>query len=405
MFKVAYRNIFLNKRRTIFTVLSISIGCVALLLALGFITSSYEGLALNYISDYGHLEIFNKNYSSSQDIVGGTRIKDPNKIIREIKNIPEVDVVTARISFTGLVGNANNTKMMIGEAVEPEEEEKIGVGGFFAPLQAGSYFSSSQVDGAVIGEGLADKLKVKPGDYLTLLSNTAAGSYNSTNIKVTGIVKYSITEYNNAKVDINLNYAKQLLNENGVDNIVILLDNESEIPEVKSEIVSLIKKNNLPLIVKSWNEISPYYNQVKSLYNRLFAFLLVLIIVIMTFSITNNVMMSVFERFREIGTMRAIGSNKFKIALLFINESTILGILGWIVGIVLAYVISHLIMNMGIMMPPAPGRTYSYPLNFDILTSYYYYLLAVCIGASVLSGLFPAIKAGKTEIINALKYV
>lgn len=405
MFKVAYRNIFLNKRRTIFTILSISIGCVALLLALGFKEAAYEGLAMNYISDYGHLEIFNKNYFTSHDIVGGTRISDPDKIMNEIKKFKYVDVVTARISFSGLIGNAVNTRMMVGTAIQPEEEKKIGLGGFFAPLEAGKYFTSSDPDGAIIGKGLADKLKVKPGDYLTLLSNTAAGSYNSANVKVTGIVKYSVEAYNNSGVDVNLDYAKKLLNKNSVDNIVVLLSSAYEVPKVKSQINTFIKENNLPLIVKSWDEISPYYNQVRALYNRLFAFLLILIVVIMIFSITNNVMMSVFERFREIGTIRAIGSNKLKIAFLFIYESSILGIMGWIVGVILSYSIAHLIMNMGIMMPPAPGKTYSYPLSFVILNSYYFYVLFVCMVVSVMSGLFPAMKAGKTEIINALKYV
>ena len=405
MFKVAYRNIFLNKRRTIFTMLSISIGCVSLLLALGFITASYEGLAMNFISDSGHLQIFNKNYFVSNDITGGAKIQNPEKIINQIKRFNSVDVVTARMTFSGLIGNANNTKMMVGEAIVPEEEKKIGLGGFFAPLESGKYFTSSDEDGSIIGQGLADKLKVKPGDYLTILSNTSAGSYNSTNVLVTGIVKYSVTEYNDSKVAVNLTHAQNLLNENSVDNIVILLNSASNVPKVKKQVTSFIEKNNLPLIVKSWDEISPYYHQVKALYNRLFTFLVVLIVVIMTFSITNNVMMSVFERFREIGTIRAIGSNKLKIASLFIYESAILGILGWIIGVALSYLISHLIMNMGIMMPPAPGRTYSYPLSFDIQTSYYYYILIVCITVSVFSGLFPAMKAGRTEIINALKYV
>jgi putative ABC transport system permease protein len=261
------------------------------------------------------------------------------------------------------------------------------------------------LDGSIIGEGLAKKLKVKPGVYLTILSNTAAGSYNSSDIKISGVVTYSVSEFNSSKVAVNINLAKKLLNENSVDNIIVLLGDASNILQIKKEIEDFISINHLNLVVKSWDEISPYYYQVKNLYNRLFVFLLVLIMVVMILGITNNVMMSVFERFREIGTIRAIGSTKINIATLFVYESFILGVLSWVVGIIFSYLISHIIMRFGIMMPPAPGRTYSYPLNFHILSVYYGYVLLICLLVSVMSGLFPAIKASRTEIIHALKYV
>ena len=125
----------------------------------------------------------------------------------------------------------------------------------------------------------------------------------------------------------------------------------------------------------------------------------------MFLSITNNVMLSVYERYREIGTLRAIGTNRFSITLQFFYESVFLGILGWMLAVILSVILVNIIENFGIVMPPAPGRTYSYPLSFRIKNIYNFYVLIVCTVSAIIGGLIPAAKASNIKIIEAIRYV
>lgn len=371
MFKIAFRNFLANKRRTLFTLSTIAAGGAGLLLALGFMMATFNGLSANFISEEGHLQIFHKNYFDEKDVIAGTmsKVEHPEILMREIKSWEHVDVVTARIAFSGVIGNEFQSQTMIGEAIIPEKEDKIGLGGFFAPLVKGSHLTSRVKEGCYIGEGLAKKLKAKPGDYLSILTNTLDGNYNSTSVIVLGIVKYGVEEYNQSKVAINLELAKLLINSKGVDRLVLRLDDDSSVETVRSRLNQYFQAHQLPYIVKDWQELSPYYQAVKGLYTRIFAFLLLLIIFIMILSIVNNVMMTVYERFREIGIMRAIGTNRSKVGKIFLYESILLGVVGWVLAVAFALGVKMLIEQAGIMMPPAPGRTYSYPLNFMITST------------------------------------
>jgi putative ABC transport system permease protein len=407
MFKIAFRNFLANKRRTLFTLSSIAAGGAGLLLALGFMMATFHGLAANFISEEGHLQIFHRGYFNDNDIVTGavSKIANPMDLIREIESWDHVDVVTARIAFSGVIGNEYQSQTMIGEAIIPEKENKIGLGGFFAPLVKGTRLTSRQKDGCYIGEGLAKKLKVKPGDYLSILTNTVEGSYNSASVKVLGIVKYGVEEYNQSKVAVNLELANLLIHSKGADRLVLRLDDDNSIQTIKARLNQYFKNQQLPYIVKDWEELSPYYRAVKGLYTRIFAFLLILIIFIMILSIVNNVMMTVYERFREIGIMRAIGTNQIKVGKIFMYESVLLGISGWFLAVGIALGVKMMIERVGIIMPPAPGRTYAYPLSFMIDHSFYIYVFIVCFLAALIGSIFPVLKSGKIKIIEALKYV
>lgn len=406
MFKSAVRNVFLNKRRSFLTLLSISVGGAALLLALGFMRATFSGLEANYVSDEGHLQIFNKRYFGTKDLISsGQRIENYQDVVKRLRAIPHVMLVTPRMKFTGVVGNENMSMTMIGRAIIPENEQKIGAGGFFAPLVSGKMLSSKEEEGALIGAGLAQKLGVKPGDYINVLSNTRNGSYNSVTVAVSGIMKYGVEQYNDGRVDLNIAMAQALLDDFSVDKLVILLDDGKYLNAVQTEINDILKQKFPELISRRWYELAYYYQAVKNLYTRLFIFLFVLILGIMILSVVNSVMISVFERFREIGVMRAIGTNRRKVTTMFFLESIVLGFGGWIIGIVLAWIIRHILSQIGIIMPPAPGRTYSYPLSFQILIQDYIVVLFICLSAAMTGGVFPALKAGRIKIVEALKFV
>lgn len=405
MIKIAFRNILANKRRSLFTLLSISVGSMSLLLALGFMRATFDGLEANSISEKGHLQVFAKGYFETKDILSAEKhITNYKQIAKLIQSIEEVDLVTPRISFNGIIGNESTSKTMLGEAFVPENERAIGTGGYFAPIQEGDYFYTDETDAALIGSGLAKKLNVSIDDYLTILISTSEGGLNSESVLIKGIIEYSVPEYNDAKINVNINLAQKLLNTNSVDLLVLLLNDDKNINFVKSKLENLFLKNNLNLEIKTWEELSPYYISVKNLYTRIFIFLLSLIIIIMALSIVNSVIVSVYERFREIGTIRAIGTQKSKVGLIFFYESAFVGIFGWILSIILTFVVSQIILSFNIVMPPPPGKLYSYSLTFNILQEFYLFSLVICFVTSVGSGIVPALKASKINIINAIRF-
>jgi putative ABC transport system permease protein len=132
----------------------------------------------------------------------------------------------------------------------------------------------------------------------------------------------------------------------------------------------------------------------------------VIICIIVFFSIANTMSMSVFERIKEIGTLRAIGTTRWGITKLFLVEGVLIGILGGILGIICGILAAQIInLSGGIEVPPPPGMTVSFVCKILIVPKVLLYSFSLTVIVSVLSSLYPAIKASRLRIVDAIHYV
>lgn len=277
----------------------------------GFVEYSFWGLRESTIrSQLGHLQVYKKGYCK-KGIANSSEylIKNYQELEEIFYKIPCLELVTARLSFSGLISTGEKTLVCKGDGVIPEKEAKLA--SFETIIEGEGLFKEDQAE-LVIGRELQKSLGAKIGDYLTILTTTPEGMINAADVKLIGVCQSGSKEYDSVYVKLPLKIVQQLFSTTSVEKIIILSDKTEHTPEIARRIALLFKEKNLNLEFKTWDQLAEFYHSVVRLYNGIFKVVKVIIALIVLFSIANTMTMSVFERIREIGTLRAIGTKKYR---------------------------------------------------------------------------------------------
>jgi putative ABC transport system permease protein len=401
---LALRNILRNKRRTGITFLAIISGMIGLIVFGGFIEFSFWGLRETTIrTQLGHIQIYKRGYLEKGVADPGKYLIDnPAEVEKLIADIPETVMVTARLTFSGLISSGDKTLTCQGIGFDPAKEEEMSS---FETIVEGEQLWPDMTDKGVVGLELMRGLGAEVGDYLTILTTTTEGMINAVEFQVAGVAQTGSKDYDSVFVKLPLTLVQRLLNTNAAEKIVVLLNDTESLGQVVSDIENSIKENDFDLEYQTWGELATYYHKVVALYNGLFDVIKVIIGAIVLFSIANTMTMSVFERVREIGTLRAIGTTKSEIVSLFITEGILIGILGGILGIIAGISTAYIInISGGIYVPPPPGMTRGYLSMILIDPGVISYAFISTVLVSGISSIYPAYKAARLKIVEALQH-
>jgi putative ABC transport system permease protein len=403
---LAFRNVFRNRRRTLMTLLMVGGGVAGLLLAGGYFAFMTQGLREGTIQDgLGHIQIFTADHFRRDEVhVLDTGIENWRQVAAKISTGGHVRGVAPRIEFYGMVSNGQKSAVYLGNAVDPVAEQSLG---FRQSLDAGRDLSaaSSRAVEAIVGVGLAKSMNVKVGDGLTLLAVTADGALNGVDVQVVGIVNHRIAELDQRYLRISLSSAQRLLQTERITNLVVGLDQTENTDVVAAAIAPRLRGLSQELTLKKWIDLATYYKQVRGLFNGIFLFMGLIVFFMVLMSSVNTLLMSMFERTREIGTMLAMGTPRLWIVALFMLEATILGVLGAVGGVIVGNLLGAAINAAGLHMPPPPG--YTVAITFHVL-----HLPGLMVGSSILvivslaaASILPAIRASRLQIAEALAHV
>ena len=402
--RIAARSVFRNKRRTVITLLSIIFGCVAIVVFGGFVDYTLWGLREGTIhSRLGHLQIYKAGYSEK----GGTNplaytIEDYPGVRSIIEAQEHVDFVTSRLEFSGLIGGAENSVICLGKGVEPEKERELGMS---VSLVEGEDLTSERLEEGIVGKGLAEGLGLKIGDYLTILTSTPEGALNAVDLRLRGIFQTGAKEYDDVAVMVPMELAKTLLYTENVQSIVVVLDETENTDLVADNLQKEFSQANLDLEIKTWSDLATFYHQVVQLYGGIFWVVRLIIFIIVIFSIANTMTMSVFERMREIGTIRAMGTRRRGVLSLFLMEGLILGALGGGLGVAFGIIAAKLLSIRGIYIPPPPSFTEGYTALINIVPKDLIFAFSLAVGTALVSSIYPAFKAARLKVVDALRYI
>lgn len=406
--KIAIRNVLRNKRRTLITLSAIVFGVVSLMLFGGYMDFSFKGLRESFIRGRsGHLQLYREGYyeNKHKDPLKFTIDRDDYDAIKKIiEQEKHIDFAMRRLEFSGLISNGENSFIFIGRGIEPAQENMLGIG-TFVQITEGRTLSDGNQDGVILGKGLAKQLDVPIGEYLTIMTTTIDGALNAIDVKLTGVFNTGIKDYDDRALMVPLAASQNLLYTNDVQGIVVVLDRTENTELVARNLMKRFKDSNLHLEIKTWSELADYYHKVVDIFNGIYGFLKIVIAIIVISSIANTMMMSVFERTREIGTIRALGTKRGGVLNLFILEALTLGVTGGILGLFFGAIACKAVSAMGLTMPPPPGYSQGYPLGVNIVFDVMVFAFILSVVTSLVSGLFPARKASKLEIVDALRHI
>ena len=400
MFKLALRNLFRQKIRTLITLATIVFGVAALILAGGFVEDVYIQLRDATIkSRFGYIQLYRAGYYQF-----GRRdpykymIEEPEKLISIFNQLPVVTDVLQRLNFTAMLNNSKTDRSVAVEGVEPAKEIELAS---FLSILAGRHLKDDDAYSIVLGEGVAIALNLKPGDFINIVTNTTAGSMNSLEFEVVGIFRSFSKEFDARAVRIPLATAKELLDTNAVHSLVFSL---SDVVAVEP-VMAWLRKNILRSTyeAKTWLELDDFYPKTVQLYESQFGVLQLIILVIVLLSVANSVSMTANERIGEFGTLRAIGRSSNDVYRLLIIENTVLGLVGSVIGIVVGIGLAYGISKVGLPMPPPPNANAGY-------TAYIRIVPAVCIAAfligtaaTIVSALLTCRRPTRVPIADALR--
>lgn len=354
--QLAQRNVLRNGRRSALLAGTIAVGSMALLLFVAYIAASLHGLKESTIrSGLGHAQLAaaSSDGFAEQTLQFGLSAPEQARLEALLAQDPHVRRVVPRLLFGGLISNGARTLNFQGIGVNPARERQAF--GAFQSVAVGAGLSdTAQARRQVlIGQEMARQLAVKPGDSVTLLSTTVNGSINAMDLEVAGLVATGIPETDLYLLHLPLASAQELLRTDKISTLTLLYD-DTELAAQRS--AHWQQRLGAQLRIKTWQELAPLYEQVLALYRNQFVVFGVVIGIIVFLGVASMTLSTIYERAREIGTMRSMGIAHVAIRRLFVFEALLQGLAGALAGGLLAWLVTLLVNLAKIELAPPPGR-------------------------------------------------
>ena len=399
--KIAFRNIFRQKRRTILTALAMIVGFTLLSLTIGLSDGAYGGIIEMFTRNRtGHIQVHRAGYLDKPSLY--ETIDGYAAIGETIQGTAGVDAWTPRVYAAGLgsVGEKSTAVQLIGVDVARETQATR----FDQKVVEGSVLSESASHEAVIGKGLAKILSAKIDSEIVIFSQGADGSIANDVYKIVGIAESGDDVTDRVACYLHIEDAQELfVLEGRIHEIVVIISNINQVSKVTDAIKALL--NNSTLDVAPWQVVAKSFYRAMKTDQQGDAISRWVIMLIVAIGVLNTVLMSVLERTREYGVLKAVGTKPTQIFWLVICEVVIIAIGSIAVGALLGVLSNYLLSIYGITYPEA--ITYG-GMKFTTLYAEVNVrcliipAITVMLSATIVS-LFPAIKAARIMPAKAMR--
>ncbi len=433
--ELALRNVLRNKRRSLSTVMAIGLSCAGLVLFGGYVAWAHLASETHATTITGHLQLFKEGYRiKGAGNPAAFAVENYEGIKRQLRedNVigPLLEMVTGQLLVQGMISSADRqtSTAFIGIGAVPEDLERLarwnphglfdvrGLAANATLFATGPELAASDPEGISLGVGLARILDIRmppPGSAeglptVELISQPPSGGMaNMISATVRMLSTRALEELDNRLVFMPLTLASSLLfpgEEPRVTSILLLLKDARDLPRVEARLAELALQGKLGLEWRDCWDLNP--NNVRSvrMMDMFFLFALCIISVILVFTIYNTMMVSVMERVREIGTVRAMGLTRADIIRMFTIEGLLLGLAGSVMGLLLAVGISAIINRAEILYIPPMVTMYA-KLQVLVISSPGIMALsfASCLLVALLGAFLPARRASRMLIVDALR--
>jgi len=405
-FQIAGRNLARNRRRALVAVLTIAVSVIALVLSDGFVQWIFWAMRESTIqSRLGHVQVVRPGYLNA-GAANPYAYLLPEKLPQrtEIESTPGVKLVAPRLAVTGLISHGETTVSFVADGVDPQKQKEAELSKALRIVEGRNLTIGAAAREVVLGRGLARSLNVRPDATVALLATTPGGRINAIEAKVAGIFVSTNQSYDDTALHLPIGLAQSLLRVDGAHAWLVLLNDTERTDEYLAQFRTRFSAQSNELEFVPWYRQADFYNKTVALFSQQMNVLRLIIGSIIVLSISNMLVANVLERTGEIGTLLAIGFKRNKILRLFALEGVLLGFTGASVGLLTGYGLAELISAIGIPMPPPPGMEEGYTGEIQATLSVMMKGFLIAFITTSLAGLYPAWKASRLEIINALRH-
>jgi putative ABC transport system permease protein len=405
--RMAWRNIWRNTRRSILTITAIAFATTLLVFMLSWQFGSYETMVQSAIAfRTGHLQIQAEGYMDKGDI--RLAVRDPAAVGHILEKIPGIKAYTSRTSAFAIASSRDRTYGVVVVGIDPGGEARVTT--LSRLIRQGQFLAIKDDHRALLGDLLARNLQLRPGDELVTLGQGFDGSIAADVFSVKGIFSSGQDEFDRSFVYVPLGSFQEMYAMDGaVHEVVVLCESLDAVAPVKKAIQAGLGEGRIAdhLVVLDWMELMPGLVQgiQMDLYSGLIFYFI--LIVVVAFSILNTFLMNILERTKELGVLMAVGTTPGRLMRMLLLESTLMTLIGIIVGVITGSLITWYFQVHGIVIAGTgellrqfglPERMYP-KLSFLSISVGVFLVL----GITLLTALYPAFKVMRLRPVEAIK--
>jgi putative ABC transport system permease protein len=402
--KMAWRNVWRNRRRTILTVAAIAFAVAISVFMRGLQRGTYEQMINNVIRiNTGYLQIHKKGFWDNKTLRYTFKLDD--QLSETLSRQPHVTSFAQRVEADGLASAEENTNGVLIIGVDPQAEATT----LKEKIKKGRFLSEATPQGTIIGETLAKNLNVDSGDKITLLVQGFDGSLGAGVYNVEGIFRTGDPGLDRSVVFLNLHAAQELFwLGDRISQVLVFLDDISNLKKVTQNLRAELDLNTYE--VMPWDELMPELVQLIAFDNASGQLFLMLLIIVVAFGILNTVLMSVFDRVKEFGVMMALGMKPKRIVGLVFIESTLLSLIGVIFGNIIGFGLNWYFSYHPISLSEKLSEVmeeFGFTAQLFVKPTFSTFLevtLAVFV-VSLIMTIYPTIKATRFRPVEALRHI
>jgi len=408
--KIALRNLARHKKRTIFTAIVIAVAICFYVFAdaliLGMMDSSYENIT-EY--EYGHIQLMSTEYwEDKDDLPLQNLISLGQDTIDQITGRPEVTGYAPRLDFTAELTDGRDSIPLVGRGIDLEQEAtnfRID-----DSLVEGSYIQAGEPE-AVIGQSLAEDMELGVGDFFMLVVRNRDESFNVIDLTVAGIINTPNPYINDNVVFLPINLARDalLVDEDQASHISLKLTDRELAAGSSAEITELMttETGSESYQAFSWEQDAEDLIVMQEYSDMVLIMVLGVILLLAMAGIANTVILSVIERLKEIGMMKAMGMKVKEVTFLIGLEAAGIGILGGLLGVVLGAGAVYLLTTYGINIYAGMEGELDLPISMAVIygswkPGTFIFVFVYSVIVSFISGLIPAYWGAKKNPVDIL---
>ena len=415
--KLAFRGLSRNRRRSLMTLLTIALGFSAIALFAGYTHNIYSGMSRAAIHGemLGHLTLSKPGMSKEGRLYPERYLlnaDEVSKISELLRKEAHVKLVAPRLAFSGLLSNGRASTIFLAEGIEPSALQNLQEGMLNKrEIERGTFdnmlkkLDSARSEVVELSTGLAELLHIQKQGLAAMLVNTMSGQANALDVTLGGTFDTGNAGTNDKFALVSLALAQNLYDAAGhADRLTVLLDDVTQTEPMRQLIQDKLHAAGYKLEIKSWNELSAFYNQVHGMFNMIFGFIFLIVLTVVVMSVANSMGMTVIERTREIGTLRSIGLRRAGVVKIFTMESLLLTLIGCASGLLITVLVRYGINVAGISYTP-PNSVSPTPLLIDLDIIRIVFTFGLMSLVATLAAYMPARRAAKMQIIDALGHI
>jgi len=405
LLKLAWRNLWKNRRRTLITMAMIAVGFALALISLGLADGFHNQMIRNAVRlGSGNLTVEHRDYlaepSNDKLVARASALRDA------IRGIPGIRNVSERIIVMGLIYTTDNSAGVAILGVDPSSDMTRKT--LEPKIIEGRYLKDDDKRGVLIGADLARRLRASLGGKAVVTAQDASGQISSQLVRVRGVFRTGIEEMDGYFAQVSLPLARALLGvSEGATQLAVFLENEKDQAKVKREIEPLVSGSKTAVF--DWQDVMPDLVLFVQMDNAGTYIFMGIIMVVVALGILNTILMSVLERTREFGLMVALGMAPRRLLVLVVLETTFLSLCSLGVGAILGlgahlYLATHG-LDMGFASQEqltAAGAVFDSVVYSELVPARVLFLMGIVFTVTLAVGIYPAIRAARVDPVRAI---